>query len=574
MRAVRRSRPRCDRACSSRSVSARRATTSRRRRRAGTSQEGETGQRAVLDDAYPVERRPSGGLWSTVADLVRFGEHHLTGSTRCTSREPSRARRRLRARLVGARPRRPGCARSRGLGRRLPVAPTARARRAARARGADEQLAGQRRDPARRRDARPRAGRHRARAGRPTESPASMRSTASRRQSSSTRDGLRVTEAETDPVDGLAHRTAVPGALARWQRVRLRRRRTPEPPPRLPAPGRRARRLARAAASLVVNAGVAAGHPVTARGRRRDPCRRRKRSGCRSCRRARVVRRRDGHDRIARRRARDLLDAATGVARNLDFFCAVPGLGAEWHDPELVAPRGAVRRGARALRRRPRVVCGAGRACRARRLVGRARPAAVAAARRAGVAAARDGIAMPEAHVACLRMLEPVMTLREGARMYAPGGTLLEPGDTLRQPGLVAALESLAAEGARCAYDGSIASALLELSRGRGGLVTGDDLPRTPPRWTEPRRDAAARAALPHPGRALRPSRDAGAAAVARTLSPRRASRHARRRARRRRGPETHTTNLVAVDADGNACVLTTSLGLGSGDWLPGSTCT
>src|SRR5204863_9949292 len=35
-------------------------------------------------------------------------------------------------------------------------------------------------------------------------------------------------------------------------------------------------------------------------------------------------------------------------------------------------------------------------------------------------------------------------------------------------------------------------------------------------------------------------------------------------------GPETHTTNLVTVDADGNACVLTTSLGLGSGDWLPG----
>jgi gamma-glutamyltranspeptidase / glutathione hydrolase len=35
-------------------------------------------------------------------------------------------------------------------------------------------------------------------------------------------------------------------------------------------------------------------------------------------------------------------------------------------------------------------------------------------------------------------------------------------------------------------------------------------------------------------------------------------------------GPETHTTNLVTVDSDGNACVLTTSLGLGSGDWLPG----
>ena len=35
-------------------------------------------------------------------------------------------------------------------------------------------------------------------------------------------------------------------------------------------------------------------------------------------------------------------------------------------------------------------------------------------------------------------------------------------------------------------------------------------------------------------------------------------------------GPETHTTNLVAVDRDGNACAITTSLGLGSGDFLPG----
>jgi gamma-glutamyltranspeptidase/glutathione hydrolase len=31
-----------------------------------------------------------------------------------------------------------------------------------------------------------------------------------------------------------------------------------------------------------------------------------------------------------------------------------------------------------------------------------------------------------------------------------------------------------------------------------------------------------------------------------------------------------HTTNLSVVDARGNACVLTTSLGLGSGDFLPG----
>ena len=35
-------------------------------------------------------------------------------------------------------------------------------------------------------------------------------------------------------------------------------------------------------------------------------------------------------------------------------------------------------------------------------------------------------------------------------------------------------------------------------------------------------------------------------------------------------GPAGHTTNLTVVDGDGSVCVLTTSLGLGSGDFLPG----
>jgi CubicO group peptidase (beta-lactamase class C family) len=45
----------------------------------GHVQEGETGHRAVPVDAYPVARRPSGGLWSTVGDLLRFAAHHLGG---------------------------------------------------------------------------------------------------------------------------------------------------------------------------------------------------------------------------------------------------------------------------------------------------------------------------------------------------------------------------------------------------------------------------------------------------------------------------------------------------------------
>ena len=31
-----------------------------------------------------------------------------------------------------------------------------------------------------------------------------------------------------------------------------------------------------------------------------------------------------------------------------------------------------------------------------------------------------------------------------------------------------------------------------------------------------------------------------------------------------------HTTNVTVADGEGSACVLTSSLGLGSGDWLPG----
>ena len=60
----------------------------------GHVQDGETGHRAVPEDVYPVERRPSGGLWSTVGDLLRFAAHHLGGpgpladQTRAAMREP------------------------------------------------------------------------------------------------------------------------------------------------------------------------------------------------------------------------------------------------------------------------------------------------------------------------------------------------------------------------------------------------------------------------------------------------------------------------------------------------------
>jgi len=259
-------------------------------------------------------------------------------------------------------------------------------------------------------------------------------------------------------------------------------------------------------------------------------------------------------------------DAATGSARNLDCFCAVPsGSGGELVG--LDVPFGeelvhyAVGAASCAV---PGVAAGLGALWEAygrlpwTRLV---EPA---------LRLARGGVEMPPAHASCLAMLEPVMTMREGGRMYAPGGRLLEASDRLEQPGLVAALESLADEGAAGAYTGTIGRSLLALSDERGGLLTQADMEAYEPRWTEPAEAAwlglrfLARGGLSGvPSTLGRLPRLRGLAPAERVLALLAALEDPT-------GPETHTTNLVVVDRDGNACVVTTSLGLGSGDWLPG----
>jgi gamma-glutamyltranspeptidase/glutathione hydrolase len=177
---------------------------------------------------------------------------------------------------------------------------------------------------------------------------------------------------------------------------------------------------------------------------------------------------------------------------------------------------------------------------------------------------ARTGVTMPPAHIACLAMLEPVMTMREGAEIYAPGGQLLSVGDVMQQPGLVPALELIRDEGATSAYTGTLAAALLALVEARGGVIIAEDLASYAPVWSEPSEVAfAGRRVLTRGGLSGLPETLArydpagGADALLAALD----------------FPATadgHTTNITVVDAYGNACVLTTSLGLGSGDWLPG----
>src|SRR3954471_22749461 len=115
-------------------------------------------------------------------------------------------------------------------------------------------------------------------------------------------------------------------------------------------------------------------------------------------------------------------DAAAGSARNLDGFCAVPsGTGSDLVHLEVpfgaelvhyaIGPASCAVPGVPALLGElhdthgrlpwPRLV-------------------------EPPLRLAREGVAMPPAHVACLVMLEPVMTMREGGRMYAPGGRMLQ----------------------------------------------------------------------------------------------------------------------------------------------------
>jgi gamma-glutamyltranspeptidase/glutathione hydrolase len=256
------------------------------------------------------------------------------------------------------------------------------------------------------------------------------------------------------------------------------------------------------------------------------------------------------------------LDARDGSVRNLDCFVAVPsGTGGEL--VELEVPFGAelvhyaIGAASCAV---PGVPAGLEALWQAAGRLPWARLVEPA------LRLARSGVEVPPAHAACLAMLEPVMTMNRGAALFAPGGKLLTAGDTLRQPGLVEALRLIADEGAASMYRGTMAESLVAVD---GVTVTRADLEAYEPRWSEPTEvgylglrvlTRAGLSGVPDLLARLPRLRDLSPAERVVTLVE----------ALEPGGPEGHTTNLVVVDGDGSACVLTTSLGLGSGDFLPG----
>ncbi|HZM75282.1 MAG TPA: gamma-glutamyltransferase [Candidatus Limnocylindrales bacterium] len=264
-------------------------------------------------------------------------------------------------------------------------------------------------------------------------------------------------------------------------------------------------------------------------------------------------------------------DASTGEVTCLDFFCAVPGL-----DGELAGPMHpiAVRFGEVPIPYEiggasvavPGLTAGCGEI---HQRWGRL-PWTDVVGPAKGLA--RDGVPIPDAQARCLPMLVEAMLLDQGTVAYAPGGALLAGGERLFHQGLAGALELLAKHGPSTLYEGELGSLMIHAVRADGGAMSMTDLAsyRVIERKVvhaefsdlmvfgrhDLNQTVATIGSLPE-SFPLMPL-DERAVQLVKTISG--------------GAPDGlgDTTNVTAVDADGNACVITTTLGLGAGVWLPG----
>ncbi|GIE96177.1 gamma-glutamyltransferase [Paractinoplanes rishiriensis] len=262
-------------------------------------------------------------------------------------------------------------------------------------------------------------------------------------------------------------------------------------------------------------------------------------------------------------------DAATGEVTCLDFFTAVPGLDDDCRAGPMIAvdvffgglPQvysiGGASVGV------PGVPAGCGEV---HRRWGRLPWAEVVSP---AISLAKTGVPTPEAHARTLDACAPALAWGEGAAVYTPNGRRLAGGDLLFHPGLATALDALALNGPSIFYTGDFAPIVVDTVRRAGGVLGPRDLAEY--RVLETPVDHAElggyRVRARHdlnrtvdtigglPADLTRPHRAPGVAAALRDQG------------RQRIGD---TTNISVVDPDGNACVITTTLGLGSGVWLPG----
>lgn len=265
-------------------------------------------------------------------------------------------------------------------------------------------------------------------------------------------------------------------------------------------------------------------------------------------------------------------DAATGSVTCLDFFVSVPGTDGDRQSGTMIAvdvffggvPQVYSIGGASVAV--PGVPAGCGEV---HRRWGRLPWAALVAP---ALELARTGVPLPPAHVRTLDRCAPALAFGEGAAIYAPNGRLLHGGDLLFHPGLAAALEALAAEGPAIFYTGAYASLMVDAVRAAGGALGPLDLASY--RVEETAVDHAFLGSYRVRARHdLNRTVDTIAALPAEITDVPRAGRAvALAAALRDRGRQKigDTTNVSVVDGEGNACVITTTMGLGAAVWLPG----
>ena len=185
---------------------------------------------------------------------------------------------------------------------------------------------------------------------------------------------------------------------------------------------------------------------------------------------------------------------------------------------------------------------------------------------------AHEGVTVPGAHAATLPALLEAMLLDQGAAIYAPHGVPLGAGDRLYHEGLSDTLHLIAHEGPSVLYTGELGRLMVDAVRADGGALGLADLLhyRVIERdLVEARLDgcrvfgrhdlnqtlATLRSLPPLTGM----DRTVRAVTLAKALGAGVFDGYG------------ETTNITVVDHEGNACVVTTTLGLGAGIWIPGS---
>ena len=263
-------------------------------------------------------------------------------------------------------------------------------------------------------------------------------------------------------------------------------------------------------------------------------------------------------------------DAATTQVRSLDFFVAVPGLGGKRPSPAtsieviFIGQQVPYEIG-------PATVAVPGVPAGAHYLWQRWGRLPWSTVTAAGLEASY-GTPFSAMHAQVLPRVAAAMCVGEGVEVYQrPDGSFLQAGDPLRHPDHHRAYELMLRD-PRAFYSGAYADALV-VSVANGGALTQEDLDAYHVIETAPRTVRVNDFTVHARGNDLDdllgtmeqvalvvhgdPTTDAQAAAALVD-------------ALRAPCKRAETTNIVAVDEHGNGCAITTSLGLGSGVWVPG----